>query len=100
MALNFCMKRIEQSEHDELIEVFEHYKKFHNLYGNVRLKENDDQIIRQRIIELEAAFDYYNILLMELNLCLRAYNETRIALKTKMYPSVRKMRSLEKSKKH
>ncbi|MDF2553555.1 MAG: hypothetical protein K0R36_804 [Chryseobacterium sp.] len=90
------MKRIDTKEHQDLINVFERYKQFYDLYGNITVTEDDDKILRQRITELQGTYDYYQVLLFELSKCLRDYQSTISFLKTKMYSPVRKMKTIDK----
>lgn len=93
------MKRIDTKEHQDLMDVFERYKKFYDLYGNITITEDDDKIVRQRIAELQGTYDYYQILLFELSKCLRNYQSTNALLRTKMSSPVRKMKTIDKRNK-
>ena len=93
------MKRIDTKEHQDLINVFERYKQFYDLYGNITVTEDDDKILRQRITELQGTYDYYQVLLFELSECLRTYQLTSAILRSKMYSPVRKMTTINKKSK-
>ncbi|AYN01853.1 hypothetical protein MQX03_08560 [Chryseobacterium aahli] len=93
------MKRIDTKEHQDLINVFERYKQFYDLYGNITVTEDDDKILRQRITELQGTYDYYQVLLFELSKCLRTYQLTSAILRSKMYSPVRKMTTINKKSK-
>lgn len=88
------MKKIDNKEHEDLIKVFEHYKKYYDIYGNVTITEYDDEIIRKNVIELQGTYDYYQVLLSELKKCTHNYRTRSVMLRTKMSVPVKKMRTM------
>ena len=92
------MRRIENKEHEDLIKVFEHYKKFHNLYGNTTITPDDDEMIRKKVVELQGTYEYYQILLSELKKCTENYRTKSTLVRMKMSVPVRKMRTIDRNK--
>lgn len=93
------MKKIETKEHTHLMEVFEKYKKYYKLYGDITVAEEQDEVIRRNATELQGIYDYYRILMIELEKCSEKYHSIRNSLKTTMYSPVRKMNTIDKNRK-
>lgn len=92
------MKKIDDREHQQLLDVFERYINLYDRYGNLSVPEDEDETIRTQIAEFQGSYDYYKVLLFELKKCLSNYNQVRHSLKNTLYAPVRKMRTIDKNR--
>ncbi|WP_447636007.1 hypothetical protein [Flavobacterium microcysteis] len=93
------MIKIDAKDHEQLVEAYGRYKEYHNLYGVVTISEEQDQEIRNKASELQGTYDYYKILIHELERCIGSYHMARNSLKSKIYSPARKMSTIKKNQK-
>ncbi|RKS26525.1 hypothetical protein CLV94_1586 [Flavobacterium endophyticum] len=93
------MIKIDTKDHEQLVEIYGRYKEYHNLYGDSTISEEQDQAIRNKATELQGTYDYYKILVLELEKCIGSYHSIRNSLKSKIYPPARKMNTINRKKK-
>lgn len=93
------MIKIDAKDHEQLVQTYDKYKEYQNLYGDLAISEEQDQAIRDKATELQGTYDYYKILLLELERCIGSYQATRNSLKAKIYSPARKMSTINKNKK-
>ena len=87
------MIKIDTREHRNIFDVFNQYEKYHDLFGNSLVGDDRDLVIREYAIELKGSYDYYKILVEELQNCIEQYNVVKTALRTNMSNPVKKMHS-------
>lgn len=93
------MIKIDTRDHEQLVEIYGRYKEYHNLYGGIVISEEQDQSIRNNAAELQGTYDYYQILILELEKCIGSYHSIRNSLKAKIYSPARKMNTINRNKK-
>lgn len=93
------MIKIDTKEHQDLENVIEKYSRYYDVYGNLTVSEEEDEAIRNQVSELKGTYDYYNTLLSELRRCISDYQNIKKKLKVNIYAPVRKMRTIDKSRK-
>lgn len=81
-----------------MVEAYGRYKEYHDLYGNMTISEEQDQAIRDKATELQGTYDYYQILILELERCIGTYHAARNSLKAKIYAPARKMSAINRKK--
>lgn len=91
------MRGIELKQHKILLKAIEKFEELTPLYGNT-LPEGYEADISEKISELKGTYDYYEILLKELENCIAFYENKHESLRRRIYPTVRKMNSLHQSK--
>lgn len=60
-------------------------------YCEEMIPEVQDEIVREKIAKFKESYDYYKILLKELEGCIAHYKELHNALQRMVYPYARKM---------
>ncbi len=93
------MIKIDRKEHQDLVAVFDKYRQYYEAYGNQTVSEKEDEAIRNQVSELKGKYDYYNTLLSELQRCINDYQGIKKNLKVNIYAPVRKMWTMDKSRK-
>lgn len=93
------MKKIDTKEYQDLLDLFERYKLFHQEYGNFTTTEQEDKILHHNILKLKGSYVQYEQLLSELKACIQNYRMTKDFIKVKLNNQARKMNSISKNKK-
>lgn len=93
------MIKIDTKEHEQLVEIYGRYKEYHDLYGSFTISDEQDGAIRNKAVDLQEAYNYYRILMMELERCIGNYHSIKTTLKSKMYSPARKMNTINRNKK-
>jgi hypothetical protein len=93
------LKKIDTKEYQDLVDLFERYKLFHQKYGNFTTTEQEDKILRHNILKLKGSYAQYELLLSELKACIQNYRTTKDFIKVKLNNQTRKMNSIIKNKK-
>ena len=84
------MQGIKPSQHQDILKALE---KFYDLvpnFGTV-VTEDREEFIRTKAAELKGTYDYYQLLLKELEQCIQSYEGMHESLRKVVYPCVRKM---------
>lgn len=84
------MQGIKSTQHQDILKALE---KFDNLipdFGTI-IPQDREAFIRNKAAELKGTYDYYKILLKELEHCIHSYEGVHESLRKVVYPSVRKM---------
>jgi len=84
------MQGIESKKHQNILKVIDLFEGLSSVCGQV-IPENHDAKMRKNAMELKGTYDYYLILLKELEGCIHSYAELHESLQKLMYPYIRKM---------
>ena len=93
------MIKIDAKEHNQLVEAYDKYKEYYDLYGKISISEQHDEMIRQKASELLGTYDYYKILILELERCIGNYHSIKHTLRSKIGSPARKINAIKRNKK-
>jgi len=86
------MRGLDDKIHQNMIKAINQFEECSLTCGSL-IPDQQDGIIRNNIAEFKGTYDYYHILLKELEGCIRDYKDLHVSLQRKMFPCVRKMQS-------
>lgn len=84
------MQGIESTKHQNRVKTIRQFEELSTMVGHI-IPEEHDAIMRKNAAELKGTYDYYLILIKELEGCIHSYNELHESLQRMMYPYIRKM---------
>lgn len=93
------MQAIDQKKHQNMLKVICKFDELITIYGNI-VPEGQDEIIKGNIAEFKGSYDYYTILLKELENCIGNYRDLQDSLQQLMFPYVRKMNTKARKKRN
>lgn len=91
------MQGVDLKKHQSMLSAIRQFEELLISYGHL-IPEGRDEIIRENIAELEESYDYYCLLLKELEDCIDTYNELHNSLQRTMFPYVRRMATQARNK--
>lgn len=86
------MQAIDQKKHQTMTRIIAQYEEYFTYCGEM-IPEDHDEAVRESIAEFKGSYDYYRILLKELEECIEQYKDLHGALQKIVYPYARKMSS-------
>ena len=84
------MQGLDDKKHQNMIKAIDRFEKNAPACSDL-IPENIEEIIRKQITEFKGMYDYYHILMKELEGCIKKYNGQHESLQRRLYPCVRKM---------
>ena len=84
------MQGIKPSQHQDILKALEKFDDLVPNFGTV-VTEDREEFIRTKAAELKGTYDYYQLLLKELEQCIQSYEGMHESLRKVVYPCVRKM---------
>ena len=84
------MQAIDNKKHQNMTRAIGQYEEYFT-HCEAMIHENQNEIVRENIAKFKDAYDYYKILLKELEGCLEQYKEVHESLQRMVYPYARKM---------
>ena len=84
------MQAIDHKKHQNMTKAIGQYEEYFT-HCEEMIPEDQNQIVRENIVRFKDAYNYYKILLKELEDCLEHYKEVHGALQRMVYPYARKM---------
>lgn len=91
------MQGIKAAQHQNILKVLEKFNDLAPDFSNM-IPEDREAFIHNKAAELKGTYDYYQLLLKELEQCIQSYEGMHESLRKVMYPYVRKMNTKFKSK--
>ena len=91
--------KIDAKEHDQLVETYGRYKEYYDLYGGISISDQHDETIREKAAELLGTYDYYKILILELERCIGNYHSIKQTLRSKIGSHSRKINAIKRNRK-
>lgn len=92
------MQALDSKKHQSMLSATRQFEELLKSYRHL-VPEGQDEIIMENIAELEGTYDYYCLLLKELEDCIDTYKEQQDSLQRTMFPYVRRMITQERNKK-
>lgn len=93
------MQGLESKKHTNMLMAISQFEELTARYGHI-VPEGEDRIIRINITEFRGSYDYYIILLKELENCIGNYRDLHDSLQQGMFPYVRKMNTKARKKRN
>jgi len=84
------MQGIKPSQHQNILKALEKFNDLVPHFGT-GVSEDREEFIRTKAAELKGTYDYYQLLLKELEQCIQSYEGMHESLRKVVYPCVRKM---------
>ena len=91
------MQGIKPSQHQDILKALEKFDDLLTNFGSI-IPEDRETFIRDKAAELKGTYDYYQILLKELEQCIHSYKGMHESLRKVVYPCVRKMYTRSRNK--
>jgi len=91
------MQGIKPTQHQDILRALEKLDNLIPDFGSI-IPEDREVFIRDTAAELKGIYDYYNILLKELEQCINTYEVMHESLRKVVYPYVRKMNTKSRNK--
>lgn len=92
------MQGLESAKHQNMIKVISRFEELQEIFGQI-IAENHKELIKENISEFKGSYDYYCLLIKELEDCIENYKELHESLQRHIFPYVRKMTTEAKNKK-
>ena len=92
------MQGLESKRHQNMLRTIELFEELKLTFGDI-VSEDCKETILTNIAEFKKTHGCYNILLHELEDCIKSYNETHDSLRRNLYPYVRKVNTQARNKK-
>lgn len=89
------MQGIRSTQHQELLRVLKKFEDLVPTFGSI-IPCDREEFIRDKAAELKGQYDYYQLLLKELQDCIHTYEHSHDVLRKVMYPYLRKMQTKSK----
>lgn len=86
------MQAIDQKKHQTMTRIIAQYEEYFAHCGEM-IPQDHDETVRENIAEFKGSYDYYKILLKELEQCIEQYKNLHESLQKIVYPYARKMNS-------
>lgn len=86
------MQRLESKKHQTMLKAISQFEELITIYAHI-IPEYRRDIVKENVIKYKDAYNYYNVLLKELEDCINNYKEFHDLLQRMMFPYVRKMNS-------
>lgn len=93
------MQALDQKKHHNMAKAIGRYEEYATLCGHI-IPEDKDEIIRESIAEFKGTYDYYHLLIKELERCIEDYKDLHGLLQRMVYPYARKMNGELQKRKH
>jgi hypothetical protein len=93
------MQGLESKKHTNMLMAISQFEELTTRYGHI-VPEGEDKTIRVNIAEFKGSYDYYTILLKELENCIGNYRDLQDSLQQLMFPYVRKMNTKARKKRN
>ena len=84
------MQGIKSTQHQYILKALEKFNDLAPVFGSI-VPEDREAFIRDKAAELKGTYDYYQLLLKELEQCIQSYEGMHESLRKVVYPYVRKM---------
>lgn len=91
------MQSLKSTQHQDILKALEKFDDLVPDFGTI-ITEEREAFIRDKAAELKGTYDYYQLLLKELEHCIRSYEGMHESLRKVVYPSVRKMYTQSRKK--
>ena len=89
------MQGIKPTQHQDILKALTKFEELIPSYGII-VTEDLEAFIRSKAAELKSTYDYYQLLLRELEHCIQSYEGMHESLRKAVYPCVRKMHTKSK----
>lgn len=84
------MQALDKKKHHLMTRAIKLYEE-HSILCKEVIPEEQDEIIRDNILQFKGTYDYYYILLKELERCMVDYRKLHTSLQRMVYPCTRKI---------
>ena len=93
------MQALDQKKHHNMARAIDRYEEYSTLCEHI-VPQDRDKIIRENIAEFKGIYDYYHLLIKELEHCIEEYKDLHDSLQRMVYPYARKMNGKLQKRKH
>lgn len=91
------MQGLDLKKHQSMLKAIHQFEELLAIYEHI-VSQDHDRIVRDNIAEFKGSYDYYCLLLKELEGCIGTYKELHESLQRMVFPYVRKMNTQERNK--
>lgn len=84
------MQALDKKKHHSMIRAIKVYEE-HSILCKEIVAQEQDEVIRENIAQFRGTYDYYHLLLKELEHCIEDYRTLHTSLQQMVYPCARKI---------